>query len=78
MLQKYKAMADIVAGEIKTAMTNANLNELFLNQEQGFKSLLIEQAALFQGEVGILDTNGHLIKGQENLSNPIFLTFLPV
>ncbi len=78
MLQKYKAMADIVASEIKSAIAEANFNELFLNQEQGLKSLLLKQAALFQDEVGILDKSGNFVgKGRKEnstlFSSPVFL-----
>jgi len=73
MQQKYKAMADIVASEIKKAIADVEVDDLFFNQAQGLKKILLEQASLFQDEIRILDKQGRLIEGQSHLGESVFL-----
>ncbi len=80
MLQKYRAMAEIVAGEIHNAVAKENVSELFSNNDEKLKAILLKQANFFQGEVQILDKNGWPIENKEDnefskatLSKPVFL-----
>ena len=51
MVQKYKAMADIVEGQIKQALSQASHEELA--DTSYWESLLVAQAAIFKDEVAI-------------------------
>src|SRR3989338_8606832 len=51
MVQKYKAMADIVEGQIKQALSQASHEEL--GRTSYWESLLVAQAAIFKDEVAV-------------------------
>lgn len=56
MVQKYRAMADIVEGQIKQALSQASHEEL--GRTSYWESLLVAQAAIFKDEVAIFSPNG--------------------
>ncbi|KKW36489.1 MAG: OmpR family signal transduction histidine kinase [Candidatus Uhrbacteria bacterium GW2011_GWC2_53_7] len=56
MVQKYKAMADIVEGQIKQALSQASHEEL--GRTSYWESLLVAQAAIFKDEVAIFSQDG--------------------
>lgn len=56
MVQKYRAMADIVEGQIKQALSQASPEEL--GRTSYWESLLVAQAAIFKDEVAIFSPNG--------------------
>ena len=55
MVQKYRAMADIVEGQIKQALSQASHEELA--DTSYWESLLVAQAAIFKDEVAIFTKN---------------------
>ena len=56
MVQKYRAMADIVEGQIKQALSHASREEL--GRTSYWESLLVAQAVIFKDEVVIFDRQG--------------------
>ncbi|MBI5415832.1 MAG: hypothetical protein HZA29_03355, partial [Candidatus Omnitrophica bacterium] len=56
MTQKYKAMADVVEGQIKEALSRAP--EEALADNNYWESLLAAQAAIFKDEVAVFDLHG--------------------
>lgn len=56
MVQKYRAMADIVEGQIKQALSQASREEL--GRTSYWESLLAAQAAIFKDEAAIFSPNG--------------------
>ena len=56
MVQKYKAMADIVEGQIKQALSQASHEELA--NTSYWESVLVSQAGIFKDEVAIFTKNG--------------------
>jgi signal transduction histidine kinase len=63
MVQKYKAMADIVGDQIKVALARAP--EEALTDSRYWESLLSAQAALFKDEVSIFDHKGRPIAADD-------------
>lgn len=78
MVQKYLAMADIVEGQIKQALSQASHEEL--GRTSYWESLLLAQAAIFKDEVVIFSQNGRPLKpmpaspagGPVSLSDAVF------
>ncbi|MBI5150688.1 MAG: HAMP domain-containing histidine kinase [Candidatus Omnitrophica bacterium] len=56
MVQKYKAMADVVEGQIKDALSRAPAEALADNSY--WESLLAAQAAIFKDETAVFDLHG--------------------
>ncbi len=71
MVQKYKAMADIVEGQIKHALGQAGDEDLA--DTSYWESLLAAQAAIFKDEVAIFSPNGRPLKPMSrSLSDAVF------
>ncbi len=79
MVQKYKAMADIVEGQIKETLSQASHEELA--DTSYWESVLVSQAAIFKNEVAIFTSKGRpLNPASAPLSEAVFsrpLTRLP-
>ena len=71
MVQKYKAMADIVDGQIKDALSLASPEEL--GRTSYWESVLVAQAAIFKDEVAVFSSDGRPLKADAApLSEAVF------
>ena len=71
MVQKYKAMADIVEGQIKDALSRASPEEL--GRTSYWESVLVAQAAIFKDEVAVFSSDGRPLKADAApLSEAVF------
>lgn len=60
MMQKYKAMADVVEGQMKDALSRAP--DEILTDTSSVESLLSDQAAIFRDEVAVFNRGGTPLK----------------
>jgi signal transduction histidine kinase len=71
MHEKYRAIADIIEGEITSALNRISGTQVYDTED--LEALLFEQASLFKGEAFIFDQKGRAV-GDEDVS----LTLAPV
>ena len=71
MRQKYEAVADIVEGEIKKAMGQAQKD--LLENPKFVESLVLEQASLFKDEVSVLDAKGEKVGEERTVGKPVLI-----
>ena len=67
--QRYEAIADIVAGEIKAVLAGAP--EGLLNDKGAAESIIAEQASIFKGQVIIFNREGEAIGAEKELGKPV-------
>ncbi len=71
--RRYVAIADVIEGEIKSALRAIPQN--FVQDDVILGSLLIKQASMFKGEAGIMDKNGQILSdGSKEVQGKVVFT----